>query len=196
MENRVKYRFSFTAASLMYADLVHFAKLMVVDGYSLEKLKPELLSRNREKTNKREFAELFLRLKTLTEKELLLLTNGNIEVQKLICLVAFARAYRFFRDFVEEVVQEKILLFDFKISDLDYYSFVNRKAIDHEELDQLAPSTRGKVKQVIFKVLHQAGLIDNIKDRNIVIPIVDLQLSETILETNPRDLKILLYNLP
>jgi hypothetical protein len=191
--SKKKYRFSFTAASLMLADLVSYANLMVLDGLKLDQLKPEMMNRERAKTNNREFAELYLRIKTLSEKELNLLVTGSFDDQKLICLIAFGRAYQFFRDFMYEVVQEKVTLFDFKITDRDYNSFISRKSIDHEELDQLAETTKAKIKQVVLKVLHQAGLIDNIKDRNILIPIVDWKLEQVICETDPNDLKLLLY---
>ncbi len=180
MLGKKKYRFSFTAASLMLADLVSYAKLMVLDGLKLDQLKPEMMNRERAKTNNREFAELYLRIKTLSEKELNLLVTGSFDDQKLICLIAFGRAYQFFRDFMDEVVQEKVTLFDFKITDRDYNSFISRKSIDHEELELLAETTKAKIKQVILKVLHQAGLIDNIKDRNIIVPIVDWKLEQAI----------------
>jgi hypothetical protein len=60
-------------------------------------------------------------------------------------------------------------------------------------LEQLAETTKAKIKQVILKVLHQAGLIDNIKDRNILVPIVDRKLEQIIAETDPSDLKLILY---
>ena len=187
------YRLSFTAASLMQADLISYAKMMVLDGLNLAQLKPEMMNRDRAKTNTREFAELYLRIKTLSSKELNLLVDGNSDDQKLLCLIAFGRAYQFFRDFMDEVVQEKVTLFDFKITDRDYNSFVSRKSIDHEELELLAETTKAKIKQVILKVLHQAGLIDNIKDRNIIVPIVDRKLEQIIAETDSNDLRLILY---
>lgn len=177
----------------MQVDLISYAKIMVLDGLTLDQLKPEMMNRDRANTNNREFAELYLRIKTLSSKELNVLAEGNCDDQKLICLIAFGRAYQFFRDFIGEVVQEKVTLFDFKITDRDYNSFVSRKSIDHEELELLADSTKAKIKQVILKVLHQAGLIDNIKDRNIIVPIVDRKLEKVIAETDPNDLKLLLY---
>ena len=193
MTKATSYRFSFTAASLMHADLLSYAKMIVIDGLTIDQLKPEMMNRDRAKTNKREFAELYLRIKTLSNKELNLLVEGNSEDQKLLCLIAFGRTYQFFRDFMYEVVREKVTLFDFKITDRDYNSFVSRKSIDHKELEELADSTKSKIKQVILKVLHQAGLIDNIKDRNIIVPIVDWKLEQVIAETEPNDLKLLLY---
>jgi hypothetical protein len=193
LKNKNKYRFSFTAASLLLKELISFGKMMLEDNISLEDLNPEMMHRERAKTNKREFAELYLRLQAIDKPMLEKLVYGSQDDQKQVAIIAFARTYRYFREFMEEVVQEKVTLFDFKITERDYNSFVSRKTIDHEELELLADSTKAKIKQVILTVLHQAGLIDNIKDRNIIVPIVDRKLEKVIAETDPNDLKLLLY---
>jgi hypothetical protein len=192
---RVKstYRFSFTAASLMLSELIEYAKMMVSDNILIDDLASDTMNRERSKTNKREFAEILLRLKTLSSKELEILSNGTKDDQKLIAFIAFARAYSIFRDFINEVIHEKIALYDYVITDRDYNSFISRKSIDHDELNELADTTKAKIKQVMFKVLHQAGIINDIKNRSIIIPIVDLKVEKAIAERNPLDLKLLLY---
>jgi hypothetical protein len=188
-----KYRFSFTAASLLLKELISFSRMMVEDNIPLEDLKPEMMHRERAKTNKREFSELYLRLQALDAPLLEKLVHGTQDDQKQIAIIAFGRTYSFFRDFVDQVMLEKISLFDFKLEDRDYNSFVSKKSLDHEELDQLADSTKYKIKQVLLKVLEQGGLIDNIKDRNILIPSVDREMERMIMSSNPQDLKLLLY---
>lgn len=193
MINKNKYRFSFTAASLLLNELISFSRMILEENILLEDLKPEMMNRERAKTKKREFAELFIRLKVLDRPLMEKLVYGTQDDQKQIAIIVFGRAYSFFRDFMDEVVQEKVTLFDFKITDRDYNSFVSRKSIDHEELEQLAQTTKSKIKQVVIKVLHQAGIIDNIKDRNIMVPMVDWKLEQVIAATDPNDLKLLLY---
>lgn len=193
MTNYTKYRFSFTAASLLLNELISFSRMIIEDEMELENLKPEMMHRERAKTNKREFSELYLRLKVLDKPLMEKLVYGTIEDQKQIAIIAFGRTYSFFKDFVEEVMLEKISLFDFKLEDRDYNSFISKKSIEHEELDQLADSTKYKIKQVLIKVLEQGGLIDNIKERNIIMPIVELEIERIIAQTNLEDLKLLLY---
>ena len=152
-----KYRFSFTAASLQIPVMVLLAQKLVSEGLSLDQLKADDLQKGRAKTNLREFSEIRLRLKTLSKDELVVLANSNSDEQKHICLISFARTYKYFYDFIEEVILEKILLFDFKLSDMDYNIFSNRKSIDHAELDKLTTLTQYKIKQVMFKVMEQGG---------------------------------------
>ena len=188
-----KYRFSFTAASLMVSEMVELSCKLVESGATVASLTADDHKRERAVTSKREFAEIQLRLATLTRNELEFLTEARYEERKLLSMIAFGRTYRFFRDFMEEVLLEKVSLYDLHLTDRDYLTFVNRKQIDHEELEQLADSTKKKIKQVVFKVLEQAGIIDSIKTRNIQIPHIGRAFEKLICQTTPKDLKLLLY---
>lgn len=193
LTQKEKYRFSFTAASLMVEEMVRYARILVEEGLKVDGLSGEMMKRDRLETRRREFAEIRLRLASLSRDEIERLAGASPEDQKYIAVIAFARTYSFFRHFLEEVVCEKVMRFDLQLTDRDYAAFVNRKSRDHDELDALTDRTKAKIKQVTFKALEQAGLIDNVKDRNILIPIVDSGLEKLIARTNPGDLKILLY---
>ena len=41
----------------------------------------------------------------------------------------------------------------------DFDSFFNRKSEWHLELDEITPATRGKLRQVLFKILREADLL-------------------------------------
>ena len=187
-----KYRFSFTAGSLMVVELVDYAKILIDNGYNLDDLHHQTLKKDKLKTSKREFAEIKIRLSTLSKGELDLIADSELSTQKLLSYIACCRAYGYLRDFVIEVMLEKISLYDHQITELDYNAFFNKKCIDHDELEDLADTTKAKIKQVVFKILQQAGLIDGIKSKKIMIPIVDTRLENIIKETNPIDLALLL----
>lgn len=187
-----KYRFSFTAASLMLVELIEYAKILVGNGFIIDDLQHQSLKKEKAKTGKREFAELKIRLSTLSKGELELLAESDIATQKLISYIASCRAYSYIREFVMEVVLEKVSLYDHQITEIDYNAFFNKKCIDHDELEGLADTTKAKIKQVVFKILQQAGLIDSVKSKKIILPIVDTRLENIIKETNPSDLALLL----
>ena len=187
-----KYRFSFTAGSLMVVELVDYAKILIDNGYKLDDLHHQTLNKDKSKTSKREFAEIKIRLSTLSKGELDLIADSEISTQKLLSYIACCRAYGYLRDFVMEVMLEKVSLYDHQITELDYNAFFNKKCIDHDELEDLADTTKAKIKQVVFKILQQAGLIDGIKSKKIIIQIVDTRLENIIKETNPIDLALLL----
>lgn len=188
----VKYRFSFTAASLMVRELSIYARLLIDNDYKINTLKHESLNKAKAKTGVREFAEIKLRLSCLSNYELGLLAESDFSNQKLIAYLSCCRTYAYLRDFVTEVMMEKVALYDYKLTDRDYIVFFNKKCIDHMELEVLADSTKAKIKQVIFKMLQQSGLIDSVQSKNIVIPIVDAQVINAIKKTNPNDLALFL----
>lgn len=187
------YKFSFTALSLKVKETIFLARKLKNEDLSLEDLSPKDLSDPRGATSKRKFQELVRRLNQLSEEELDLLVYGNQEAQKQVCLLAFARYYRFFYDFVAEVMLDKILVFDYELTDRDINSFVSRKSIDHPELESLAETTRKKVIQVLWKVLEQSELINSVIERKIIPPFLDEKLEKLLMRSNPNDLKIFLY---
>jgi hypothetical protein len=192
MSSSSKYRFSFTAASLMLGEMIIYARILTENDYKVAGLIPESLNKEKAKTSKREFAEIKLRLTTLSKDEILLLSDSDITTQKLIAYIACCRAYGYIHDFVVEVILEKISVFDYQITDRDYNSFFNKKCVDHDELEVLADSTKTKIKQVVFKVLEQSGLIDNVKTRNIIRPMVDVRLENILKYNMPSDMALLL----
>lgn len=191
MSNK-KYRFSFTAASLQVPTMIAMARKMMRESITTEQLSPEDMGKERYKTSQREFREIKARLECLSRDEIRLLSEGPFEEQKLISFVSFARLYRFFYEFMIEVVAEKILVFDYTLTEMDYNVFFNRKAVDHTEVERLTTATQNKVKQVVFKVLEQAGIINNIQERVIQAPQLSPSFVALLSATNPQDVKLLL----
>jgi len=188
-----KYRLSFTAAALFVADMETLASYIVNDGLDIEALNPEMLQRSRANTNKRVFSELMLRIKNLSAAELEILANGDSSNKKLVSLLAFGRTYKFFRDFIEDVLIERISLYDYKLSEGYYNTFFFNKSMEHPELEELADSTKYKIKQVCFRVLVEADILDSLAEKNIQLPFLDTALIKAVSAVDPNDLNILLY---
>ncbi len=94
----------------------------------------------------------------LTPDQLDLLAEGSLEEQKQLLWVAICKRYLFVREFAVEVIREKFLAMNYQITDLDYDAFFNRKADWHAELEQITDKTRDKLKQVVFRILREAGI--------------------------------------
>ncbi|MCH7410181.1 DUF1819 family protein [Belliella sp. DSM 111904] len=193
MENPSIYKFSFTALSLKVRETISLAQKLKDENLTLEDLSPKDLPDQRGATSKRKFQELIRRLNQLSKEELNLLAEGNPSEQKQLCLLGFARYYRFFYEFVTESMVDKIMLFDYELTDRDINSFISRKSIDHPELESLAETTRKKVVQVLWKVLEQSELINSVTDRKITPPFLEKRLENLIVKNNPNDLKVFMY---
>ena len=191
-DKQKKYRFSFTAASLQVTTMIGLAEKMVREELTLDELQPEDVGKERAKTNKRQFIEMKKRLATLSDDEVNYLASASYDEQRLLSMVAFARAYRFFYDYVTDVVVEKVALFNFTLTDMDYNVFFSRVAVDHPEAEKLTSKTQYKVRQVLFKVLEEAGIINNVKERIIRAPHLSIAFTSLISATRPQDLNLFL----
>lgn len=193
MTERTRYRFSFTAGALMQKEMLIVASFARQNNISLNEIDASILAKARAKTNKREFSEVSIRLKTLSQEELTLFTNANDRLAKQLCLLACLRTYNFIKDFFTEVILEKITLYDFKIVDRDYNSFIHKMQMEHPELEALSESTKLKIKQVLFRILVQSKIIDSLKGKHINLNYLEPEL-KSLLQQNSRkaEIKLLL----
>lgn len=179
----MKYRFSFTGASALIPEFSGLASV-INKGKDIGNIESGMMGRERSNTNNREFQELRLRARTLTPKQLQILAEGDYQEKQHITHLALCKAYRIYFDFVCDAILSKIQVFDYELTELDYFSFINKKSIDRPELEKLADSTRKKVKQVIFLMLKQVGIIESISNPAILIPDLSTRVEAAIREEN------------
>lgn len=187
------YRVSFTGANAMVQEFVKLAAL-IVDGIDLQDIEVDFLKRDKLATNKREFRELKHRMATLTPQQIEILTSGSLTAQKQITHLALAKTYPIYKELTVEVLNEKIRVYDYTLTELDYNAFISRKTLEHPELEKLTLNTQKKIKQVLFRMLAQVGLINSSKDPVIQIPQLDKQIEHSIIEEDPALLACFLYD--
>lgn len=183
-----KYGFSFTASSLRLNEMILVASA-IVEKRELDYIND--LGGGKSTTGKRMLMEFEKRISNLTSQQVDILVNGDFLSQKQIAFLSICKTYLFIRDFVVEVLREKILVFDYQITEGDYISFYRRKLDLHPEMDTLTDITQKKIKQVTFKILEQAGISDSIKSKVIQPQIIDRKVTNAIVSDNPNWLKVL-----
>jgi len=196
--HKTKYTFSFTGASALIAETLVIAEEYnrLKDWKAVEKslLDNNLLNKVKQATFKREFSEIKKRLSLLTEDQLQLMIQGSLDDAKAMILLSLVKAYSFLRDFIVEVIRNKYLLFDTVVSEIDYIKFVNTKSLSHNELNAITEVTAKKVKQVIFKLLEQVGLITQAKNGSILKPILNSKVLDVIVDNDPALLNAFLFS--
>ena len=196
MGNKKIYTFSFTGASALIVETLvvaeELSRLQDWKATEASLVRHNLLNKVKAATFKREFQEIKKRLALLSSKQLEVLVQGDLEEAKAIVLLSLAKTYAIFRDFVIEVVRYKYLLFDRMLSESDYTRFYNTKSLEHPELEALSEATTKKVKQRMFTLLEQVGLISQTKDGIIQKPFLSTQVVEAIIEDDPALLSIFL----
>lgn len=160
-----KYNMSYTACSLVCTETKKVAELYLEeqDWKKVAKIAfdTNLLQYRTQNALKRTLSEIISRLKKLPEEALSILVNGTPYEQNQILWLAICLRYSFIYDFTIEVIKEKYNLMQSKITQLDYDAFFNSKLNWHDELDKLTDSTRYKLKQILFKMLKEAEIVDS-----------------------------------
>ncbi len=159
-----KYSLSFTTGALLHHESVTLANLyhQYLDWAQVRavavaenSLQLRTLSSSKKVTN-----EIVSRLRLLTDAELAFLSDASSSDQALLLWIALCRRYNFLADFAAEVLRERYVTLKGTLSHEDYDAFFNRKAEWHPELENVTTATRSKARQVAFKMLREAGLLD------------------------------------
>jgi hypothetical protein len=181
-----KYNFSFTGFSLRTNEMSKVAEAMN-EGLALVMVDFGDGNRN---TGQRRLVEIKKRLNKFTNKELQLFISGDFTTQKQLAFLSVCKTHKFIRDFVVEVLREKLLVFDDQITEGDYISFYRRKAELHTEMENFTERTQGAIRQVTFKILEESGMIDDIKTKIIQPQLLETPVINAIASENKEWLKV------
>ena len=173
MKNK-KYKMSFTAGTLLFKESVLISNLYLeTRDWNLTKelvISSNLLQTRTTSSSKRISSETINRLKCLSDDELDLLSMGDYQEQLEIVWLGICRYYPFIKDFAIEVIRDKISTFAYELQHEDFDAFFYKNMQWHEELEDIAETTRNKLRQVLFKMLHEAKFLN----KNNLIPLTML----------------------
>ena len=197
MESDVQpYKLSFTTGSQYCTESVRIAEIYRRLG-NWDEAREEALSTNvlqfrTASSGIRLFRELAQRLQMLSDEQLDVLIEGSLDEQRKLLWFAICRRYRYIQEFAIEVVREKYLTMDYELTELDYDTFFHHKADWHPELEEIADTTRAKLRQVVFRMLRESGIIN---EDNWIIPVqLSARLMDVLKEDAPQSL--LIYPMP
>ena len=170
------YSLSFTAASLRpeLARIVAECFLKVGDW---ERVKAQILSTNAlqcrsASSTVRLERELQQRLQTLTHDQLSLLAKATAEDRTAMAWLAICKRSPFVCEFAAEVLRDKLAAHDAVLRPSDYESYVEHKSLPHPELARLTPSSKRKIRQVLLRMLAEAGLLVSTRHGAIQRPVL------------------------
>ena len=182
-----KYSMTFATGGLLYRESLVVAGLYGELG-EWDAVKDRILSANLLQIRtpsgaRRIYQEVSLRLMRLAPGEMALFLRGSRQEQCYLLWLAVCKRYRFVHDFAVEVLREKFLGWDLGLTYEDYDLFFNNKAEWHPEVEQAAPSTRKKQRQLLFRMMREAGLLS--QDNRILPALLTPRLGETIARESP-----------
>ena len=167
--NNPKYSMAFTTCSLLNSESIQVAELYLEhknwSQVSRIATDSNLLQYRTVSALKRTLSEIVSRLKLLSDEAINLLVNGYKEEKLQILWLAVCLRYPFIYEFSVEVVREKYRSMQYKIEQFDFDAFFNSKMNYYESLENITETTRKKLKQVLFKMMKEAEIID--RDDNV-----------------------------
>jgi len=155
--------FSFTAASLR-PELVRILAEAYVRLGSWDAAKASVLRSNALQCRSASSAirlerELRQRVQTLTDDQIRFLATATAEDRAAMAWLGACKRIRFVFDFASEVLREKLAAYDPVLRPSDYEGYFDGKGLLHPELLHLTPTSKSKIRQVLRRMLAEAGIL-------------------------------------
>lgn len=193
MSNLSKYRMSFSVGGLMLNE-----SLVIAQGYqsgeSWASARERLLAQGasslpKQASQTRALREVYDRIGYLSDAERQYLSDdADRAEQQAMMWLAICRTYRFVYEFAVEVIGERYQSWRLDLGHEVFDRFLTEKAESDTGLAELSPSTCAKLRQVLFRILREAGLI-SVAGR--IQPIwLSGRMKRLVEESNPADLRI------
>jgi hypothetical protein len=179
-EQHERYALSFTSGGLLVreADVIVSQYQRVRDWAAVRQsaIEQNLLQARTTSSSVRVTREVIQRVRLFDGGELELFADASLTERCYLMWTATCRRYDLIGDFAAEVVRERFVLMTPTLGLGDFERFMTAKSFWHPELDELKSSSRAKLRQNLFRMLHEAGLLSR---RGDIIPAL---LSERMLE--------------
>lgn len=193
-----RYALSFTSGGLLVreAEVIIPVYLSERDWTKVRQVSIEanLLQARTTSSSVRLTRETIQRLSVFDEFELELLAEASLTERCHLMWVAACRRYELLGDFAEEVIRERYLLLTPWLDGEDFERFITGKSLWHPELDELKQSTSAKLRQTVFRMLHEAGLHG--EDGEIIPAVLSERVHEVLAARTPSDIRFLPTSLP
>lgn len=141
--------------------------------------------------------ELRRRLQLLTLPQIKVLAEGAAEDRAAMSWLAICKRSAFLFDFAAGILRDKLEALDPILRLSDYESYLDLQAVAHPSLGALTPSSKTKIRQVLFRMLREAGLTTQSPPSTLVHrPVLSPAVSHAILTDDPSWLSAFLVPAP
>ena len=174
------YRLSFGTGGLYVTEsgqLLHdYAELGDWDGVIEQAVAQNLLQFKSPQSTRRAVREICTRLKSLTCKERDFFGHADPFDRAILCWLACCRTYQFIGDFATQVLLENYASYKLDLDLAAFDFFYEEQAQFHPDLEDLTDTTRKKLRQILFRMMREAGVLSD--NNRIIAAIVSPALSD------------------
>jgi hypothetical protein len=186
-----RYALSFTTGALLASEAAVVAPVYLSERdwtLTRARVKGENLLQSRvASSNTRVLRALIPRLQVLADDELEIVADGTSTERGHLMWTAACRRYDLVGAFAEEVLRERFLTLAGTVTYEDYDSFYRAKAMWHEELDEVTDLSYKKLRQVLFRMMVEAGLLT--KQGQIEPVLLSTRVVHCLNERSPSDIR-------
>lgn len=170
-----KYSGGFTAEHLYRNEMKIIVELQQ-QGLSKEEIREKVFTDNlfqcrSESAFKDLFPRVYRRTNYLDDYLKQILLHGSRSDQNALLLYAFLKKFSFPQDFVYEVLLYHRRKMKNNVSEGSIHTFFEEKEQQSEQVRNWTPLTKGKLKQVMLKILVDAELIKKVENGYELLPI-------------------------
>ena len=187
----IPYKLSFTVGALLVREAVIAAPLYLeTRNWTMVRSlldDDNLLQARTDSTRRRIGREVVQRLESLTEAEVALFVDSTATERGHLMWVATCRTYDLIGEFAENVLRERFLLMIPTLAPPDFDNFFHSKSLWHEELTELADSTRQRLRSNVFLMLREADLLSEIGE--IAPTTLSQRVVDVLTDTNQNDFR-------
>jgi hypothetical protein len=134
------------------------------------------------------------RLKEMTPLQMERLAEGTFTEQQQLLWVAVCKVYPFIGAFALEVLLNKIQAFEYIVHESDYTEFLEAQTLKEPKLQQVSDSTYQKLRSRLYRMMEEAGIVNNREERVITPPVVTTYVAEALIDEDPKLLRYLLVS--
>lgn len=185
MDQSLTYSAVLTGEPFLYFEIKQVAKLKS-EGLSEEEIKQKVAKENlfqyqTGKSVNKMLNAVVKRISVLDPYLVKLLANGPVETSKLVAVYAIMKTNLLFFEFMEEVYKEKISTQETKLENKDFNLFFLNKGEQSETVVQWHTCTLNKLRQVFTRILAEAGLISDIRKKELRRVVVEKELADHLI---------------
>ncbi|SDF46386.1 Putative inner membrane protein [Cellulosimicrobium cellulans] len=190
-DQRERYALSFTTGGLLEREAAVLA-LVYAEHRDWRKVRDvavegNLLQTRTYRTGVRLVRETVKRMSALEDREVEIIAEVTAAERGHLMWAAACRRYDLIGEFAEEVLRERFLTLAGTVAYEDYDSFYRAKAMWHDELDSISAATYKKLRQVLFKMMVEAGLLTTMGA--IEPALLSARIAECLTERTPSDIR-------
>jgi len=184
-----RYELSFTTGGLFAREAALLAPLYL-DHRDWEVVRDlavagNLLQTRTYSSGVRSVRETVKRMSVLTAGEVGVMAEATSSERGYLMWAAACRRYALIGEFAEEVLRERYLILASTVDYEDFDSFARSKALWHEELAELKPSTLQRLRSNVFKMLREAELLS--EDGRIIPALPSQRVADLWSARSPND---------